>query len=130
MKTDIYMYPWRDYAGQVTSVRRNGALRHRAYDVEGKHLGTFEAYSDAKETVQDSWRKAHGNPRLLVTEKGTDRLVWPGDTVTDFRGNVGTFNGVSDRGRTGTWKVTVDGREYYHTVFNLIVTEVRDNADQ
>lgn len=65
-----------------------------------------------------------GNPRLVVTENDTGRVISHGDTVTDCGGRQGTFGSVSSRGRTGTWKVTVDDREYYHSVWNLTVTEV------
>jgi hypothetical protein len=48
--------------------------------------------------------------------------VRKGDPVTDFRGDSGTFTGVS-RGPEGgrTAKVIVDGAEYYASVWGLTV---------
>lgn len=119
----VFVYPWREYAGEVDSSRRNGVWRYRATDAFGILLGTFSGYVDAKDAVKREWHRAHGNPRLVVTDGG-GRLVDVGDVVTDFRGDTGIFEGVTSRGRTGTWKVTVDGREYYDSVFNLTVTQV------
>ena len=58
-----------------------------------------------------------------VTNSDGD-TVERGDTVTDFRGDTGTFTMVTGFGRTGTPKVLVDGREYYARVWGLTVNEV------
>lgn len=125
----IFVYPWREYAGNVERYRRRNANRtvaFRAKDAMGEVIGTYPTWGQAKTAVVDEWHRAHGNPRLIVTEDGTGRTIVRGDTVTSFRGEIGTFDCVSARGCTGTWKVTVDGREYYHTVWNVTVTEERD----
>lgn len=59
-----------------------------------------------------------------VSDKSGNEITG-GDTVTDFRGNTGTFQSVS-RGPeyNGTAKVIVDGREFYARVWNLTVETV------
>lgn len=66
--------------------------------------------------------------------EGERRAIKPGDTVTSFRGEDATFNGITRFGRTGTAKVSVScgdefsPREYYASVFNLIVEGENDDA--
>lgn len=57
-----------------------------------------------------------------VTETSTGRSVSPGDMVTNFRGESGTFTRVT-RGPeyNGTAKVLVNGREFYTHVWGLTV---------
>ena len=60
----------------------------------------------------------------VTTKDGTP--VNAGDTVTDFRGDTGTFQCFSRFGGTGTPKVVVDGVEYYARVWNLLVVNGGD----
>jgi hypothetical protein len=60
-----------------------------------------------------------------VTETATGRLIVKDDTVTDFRGDTGTFSMVSRGPMAGKdAKVIVGGREYYARVFGLTVQEL------
>jgi hypothetical protein len=64
--------------------------------------------------------------KYRVTDKGGKEIL-PGDEVTYFRGNKGTFQGVSRGPVPGkTAKVLVDGFEYYANVFDLIVEAISD----
>jgi hypothetical protein len=66
---------------------------------------------------------------LKTFRKDSGREVRPGDTVTDFRGDTGTFERATrapEGCRTG--KVVVSGGETYMTVWNLEVREVPDPA--
>lgn len=52
----------------------------------------------------------------------TGEVVEQGDTVTNFRGETGTYQGATRPrwpGKSG--KVVVNGREYYDKVWNLTV---------
>ena len=67
--------------------------------------------------------------RQLQAYRISDRHpINPGDTVTDFRGNEGTYQGAGRAwgtdGRSG--KITVDGREYYDRVWGLVVEYVAE----
>lgn len=64
---------------------------------------------------------------LQAFVEGTDQIVNPGDTVTDFRGDTDTFKRATRAripGKSG--KVMVNGSpiEYYDGVFGLEVREV------
>lgn len=66
--------------------------------------------------------------KLRAFRKSDGTEVRPGDTVTDFRGETGTFQCATrapDGGRTG--KVTVSGREFYQTVWGLEVRAYPDD---
>lgn len=60
--------------------------------------------------------------QYTATVTATGRVVEVGDTVTDFRGDQGVFQGVT-RGPeyNGTSKIVVGGREYYAQVWGLTV---------
>jgi hypothetical protein len=64
---------------------------------------------------------------LRAYRKSDGTEVRRGDTVTDFRGDTGTFQCATRApgdGRTG--KVMVSGGETYMTVWDLVVREVPD----
>lgn len=50
------------------------------------------------------------------------KVLSPGDTVVSFRGEEGTFNGLTRPPMLGkSAKVSVDGCEYYDRVFGIEV---------
>lgn len=69
-------------------------------------------------------------PALFAFDEKTGKQVFPGDTVTDFRGEsatVATLSRATIPGKSGK-VVVVQGnsyqREYYDGVFGLVVTDV------
>ncbi len=60
-----------------------------------------------------------------VTNNTTGQEVHKGDTLTNFRGETGTFQMVT-RGTeyNGTAKILVDGSESYERVWNVTVETV------
>jgi hypothetical protein len=64
---------------------------------------------------------------MLRAYRKDGREVRPGDTVTDFRGDTGTFQYATRApGGHRTGKVMVSGGETYMTVWDLVVREVPD----
>jgi len=69
-----------------------------------------------------SYTVPNGHLWRVINKEGA--IVNPGDTVTDFEGETGTYQGVA-RGPESerSAKVIVDGVEYYASTFNLTVTD-------
>jgi len=68
-------------------------------------------------------------PALFAFNEKTGKQVFPGDTVTDFRGETATVATLSRAcipGKSGKVVVTqgISQREYYDGVFDLVVTDV------
>jgi hypothetical protein len=59
-----------------------------------------------------------------VVDQGTGKEVFPGDTVTNFRGERATFEGVERGKQPGkSAKVRTDRGVHYEGVYGLDVTE-------
>jgi len=69
-----------------------------------------------------SYTVPNGHLWRVTNKEGA--IVNPGDTVTDFRGETATYQGVARGPEPERMaKVIVDGREYYASVFDLTVTD-------
>lgn len=67
------------------------------------------------------------SPAKVLNKWGKEVAV--GDTVTNFRGETGTFQGITRMPEgVRTAKIQVDGREFYSHVYDLYVEELNDNA--
>lgn len=134
-----YVYPWREYTGDVVTRQLPGGItKYWAVPPSGLSKGVFPGFSEAADALRAQWMRENGNPRLVAIEDSTGRELSHGDMVTDFRGEATSmFVGITSRGRTGTWKITVrldHGRsidmEYNASVYGVTVKEIRDTDDQ
>lgn len=74
---------------------------------------------------------------MAATRRDTGELIHPGATVTNFRGEIGTFQMITRGAIPGkSGKILVDGRESYDRAWGVKITAllpcgcvVSENAD-